>query len=310
MFKYLDYNIVEYRFLKGSFMKRLLPSRFCAGISAISAAISTLICSVFGAIMMILNFDGDVGYFKSNALNVIFTILCIGAVAWLLVAAIMTRTDGLKFHPCPEAGAESIISLVASAVFLVAGGITIYIFAKLDKTSLLLAGVFGVLAAFYHLSLFTKEKRLTPGENTMALLGYATVIFYICLVIYMYLDVFVTMNSPVKMLLIFALVASMTATLSDVRYVIGRELPRYSLAAHGINLILGCTSAVSTITRYITASAPDVHPNHTLGYIPYIISAFIVLTSAVISGARLHSAVHASSEISEDESADTQEEGI
>lgn len=281
-------------------MKNILSRRFDAGAVAVTAAIAALLGAIFGALMMLLNFDSGIDYFKPNALTVIFIIFCVGVILWLVLAARVTRTDKLTFDPCAERRAEGVLSIISAVVALAIGVILFVVYFKERGTVTLLGAVFAVLAAFYYLSLFTKERRLTPSKNILALSGFATVLWYILLVVYMYLDVFVTMNSPVKTLLIFALVAAMLATLSDVRYVIGRGLPRYSLAVNGINLFLGCTAFVSTLACHIVSPISDVH---------YLLAALASLSAAAVSGVRLYSVAHGAQDPDEPTSIDTEEKG-
>lgn len=287
--------------MKGYFMKNIFPRRFRSGVVALSAAILAAVGAIFGALMMLLNFDAGIDYFKSGALTVIFVIFCVGAILWLMLSALMAKTEGVEFNPCAERPAQGISSVAAAVISLAAGVVLIIAFSKNDKLISLLCAVFALLAGFYCLSLFTSERRLTPGKSTVAALGLGAIIWYIMLVVYMYLDVFVTMNAPVKTLLIFALASAMLATLSDIRYLIGRGLPRYALAFHGINLFLGCTATVCTLICSIVSPIGDLH---------YFVAAFASISSAAASGVRLYSVSRPTSSADQNLCNDNSEEGI
>lgn len=251
-------------------------ARLCAAIAAILAAVG----AIFGSLMLLVNYDAGVGYFKSNALTVIFTLFYVGGVIWLLLSAFIVKKDGLNTTPASDKP-NGVFELIAAATVLavsVIWGILYFVNGQSDTVAVATVAC-GILSAFYFASFFFRARKAVPTANVVALLGFATVLWLISIVAYMYFDNFVTMNSPIKTLLVFGLAAEMFATLADVRHLIGRQLPRYSLGAHSIALFCGCASSIPVIIYGIISPLADPH---------YTAAAFAVLGLSALSGVRLY----------------------
>lgn len=261
----------------------------CARISARVAAVLAAVGAVFGSLMMFLNFDVEIGYFKSNVLTVIFTLFCILGLAALLLLAFLTDKSTVS-QRLSAVGKPEKLSYAAAAVLTLATSVAFAAFYFTDKSrketlTLAIAGC-GILAAAYFVARYLRERKLTQNEpaptTASAFLGLGTVIWFVLMIGYMYFDNFLQKNAPVKTLLTFGAVAAMLATLADVRYLIGRQFPRYAVLMHSFCVFIGFTASVPTILHNFAHKAEDPH---------YPIIAFAVLIFAAVSAFRLKALV-------------------
>ncbi|MBE6693609.1 MAG: hypothetical protein E7589_02450 [Ruminococcaceae bacterium] len=285
-------------------MKSTPSSRPCVRLCAAIAAILAAVGAIFGSLMLFLNYDAGVGYFKSNAVTVIFTLFYVGGVIWLLLSAIIAKQDRSSETPT-NGKLNGVFDLIAAATAIATSVVwaLLYFVGSRSNAISIVTVICGILSALYFASHFFRARRSAPSASVAALLGFATVLWLISIVAYMHFDNFVTMNSPIKTLLVFGLAAAMFATLADVRRLIGRHIPRYSLSAHSITLFCGCASSIPVILYGIISPISDPH---------YTAAALTVLGLSALSGARLYTIAHGACSISSDTrtepTADIQEE--
>jgi hypothetical protein len=262
-------------------MKIKICARISATVAGVLAAVGTVLC----ALMMFFNFDVEIGYFKSNILTTILTLCYVLGLVALMLLSVLTDANTVSKKLSSTSKPTKTSYAVAAVLSLAASiGFAVIFFADNGhKKTLTLAIVgCGILSAAYFATRYIKERKLSQNEPALttasAFLGLGTVVWFILMIGYMYFDNYVQMNSPVKTLLMFGAVAAMLATLADVRYLINRALPRYTVLMHSLCVFTGFTASVPTILSSLAHKSDDPH---------YPIIAFSVLIFAAVSAFRL-----------------------
>lgn len=215
-------------------------SRTMPRLSFIFTAAVTLLGIILRTLSYLLCFDVDPGYFAEGFLPTLSNVLYFVAVIGTAVLAIRIPKDTLPTELHTRLRAP--VALALGLSLLACSALSLILCVPKSKSSLpMAAAVMGLLAALYYLASAKKNGRYaTP----VALLGYFPVLWSIVCAADLYFDVFTTMNSPVKISLQLGFMGAMLMGLSELRFRVGRTLPRYSVAFWGIGSFTTLTGAV------------------------------------------------------------------
>lgn len=236
-----------------------------ASITATVAAILAAVGAVFGSFMLFFNFDNGIGYYKSNVLTVLFVLFCVLGLAAIIALGIVTDKETVVPTFSKASKPAKFTRGIATGVFAACAVLFAIFYLRADiksnRLTIAIAIASAIAAAYYALSAIGESKLLQKDESSISacsILGLGTVVCMILMVGYMYFDNFIQMNAPIKTLLTFGLATAMLATLGDVRYLLSRQLARYSLATHAACTFLGITSAlpIRIYSRVIKADDP------------------------------------------------------
>lgn len=215
-------------------------SRTMPRLTFICVAGVTLLGIILRTLSYLFCFDVDPGYFAAGLLptlgNILYFVAVLGTV--VLALCIPKGTLPTELHTRLRAPVS-----LALGISLLACSVTALILCTPQSKSRLpmAAALMGLLAALYYL-LSAKKNGKYP--TPIALLGYFPVLWSILCVAELYFDVHTTMNSPVKISLQLAFMGAMLMGLSELRFRVGRSLPRYSVAFWGIGSFTTLTGAV------------------------------------------------------------------
>lgn len=199
----------------------------------LTAALS-LLGAALRSVCMICCFDANPGYFTAGILPTVTNLLYFVAVAAAIICAVLTPKNCLpgELHTPMRAPAACLLGL-ALAIFTV---ISLWICFPARKSDLMLAPtLLGLLASTYYLLSGNRDGRY---PDWLSFLGYLPVFWSIAGVAETYFDRYTTMNSPVKISLQMAFLGFMLIALAELRFRVGRAMPRYSLTLWSIGSFL------------------------------------------------------------------------
>ena len=200
---------------------------------------ATLVLTLLGVILRtacyFFFYDTDPGYFSDGILPTISNVLYFAAIAILTVCVFLTprsaysRNLSCPLRPLPTLGLACVLMVffAAALLFSMAAADTTIGSGFRGHKLLTAAGITALLSAlFYALS----HNREGCYPDWLAFLGYAPVLWSIVSIGDIYFDPYVTMNSPTKLSLQLGLLGFMFISLCELRFRVGRFLPRYATA--------------------------------------------------------------------------------
>ena len=206
---------------------------FCGKLAPSAAAIASL----FMVISVLLSFEKGTNYFEYGAvLPILSTIWAmIAFIAAVIFAIIIPKEEIEAKSPF---GTNLLFALPAALGFGVGAIFTVIEFAKSQKTLFLIATLFLLISAAHVL--------LCETDRVKTFLGFAPPIACALLVAVLYFDTSLEMNAPLKVAAQCALLPLMLYFTAELRYLLGREIPRLYLALALISIVLSslCVLAI------------------------------------------------------------------
>ena len=176
-------------------------------------------------------YDENANYFAPNArifsIAVILSILAFAAA--ILLAIVIPKEETISKSPF---GSRLVFALPAALGFGAGAILLVIEFAKSQKILFLIATLFLLLSAAHVL--------LSETDRVNTFLGFAPPIACALMVGVLYFDTSLEMNAPLKVVTQCALLPLMLYFTAELRYLLGREIPRLYLA-----LALGSIAASS-----------------------------------------------------------------
>lgn len=230
-------------------------SRFTPRLIFLSAALLSLLGAAIRTAAYLTAFDTQVGYLDPS----IWTSLsrCLYFITPVLLIAIATAIPKgtLSTTPCQTYRAAAAIPM---ALILIAFTVAVFlIYPPAKGSALLFTALLGIPAALYYGASSVKSIR---SSDLVSILGFFSIIWCIAAVADLYFDVFVTMNSPIKTSLHVGLLGFMAATLGELRFRIGRPLPRIASVLFGMSGFTCLTAAIPLLVA--TGARVLDHPLH------------------------------------------------
>ncbi|MBQ4111938.1 MAG: hypothetical protein IJD38_03980 [Clostridia bacterium] len=244
-------------------------SRFAPRLCFMAAAVLTLLGAVIRTVCFLTAYDSSTGYLNPGFLTTLSTWLYFITPAVLIAVALMIPKDTLPSTLNQKLRAPSAI-LVALGLAAFSAVVLIR-FAPAKGNILLAPALLGIPAALYYGISATRNGRY---PDWLSLLGFIPVFWCITAVADLYFDHFVTMNSPVKVSLQVGLMGFMVAMLGELRFRIGRPLPRVASVFFGISGYTCLTAAIPLLVA--TGARVLSHPLH-------LMYAIVLLTAGLYS---------------------------
>lgn len=200
---------------------------FCSRLAPLAAASASL----FMVIGILLSFEKETNYFESGAtLPILSTIWAMIAFAAAVIFAIIIPKEEIEAKS--PFGTNLLFALPAALGFGAGGIFMVIEFAKSQKILFLIAALFLLLSAAHSL--------LSETDRANTFLGFTPPIACALMVGVLYFDTSLEMNAPLKVVTQCALLPLMLYFTTELRYLLGREIPRLYLT-----LALGSVAASS-----------------------------------------------------------------
>lgn len=213
----------------------------CAGLAAILQAIAVTV-----------SYSNGSNYFDTDAiLPILSAVLVVGGVICGTVAACTTDPKALRDTPFSERN-----SFPISAIGFFLTAILLPLHAPTERMTLtVVTSILLIVAALYSL-LSSRADFRKQHEGLLALLGMASVVGCILAAAYFYFDVTVEMNAPLKIAVQLGLITAMLCYTGEIRYLIGKPLPRVYLTVASWSVATGALAMLSIPIAYVTEKLP------------------------------------------------------
>ena len=235
----------------------------------------TLIASALRSVAFLAVFDRTVGYFDRSVLATLLYIVIALAVAGVAAFALSHCRDA-KDLPCPTRAERSLLLCViagaVSAVLAFAAVWDALAFVSGASPLVLARGIAAALAIPYF---------LLPASRRVLPLNLAAHAHCLLILVTEYFDRYVPMNSPIKLLQQFALVAFMLYLASEAYAALGTVRPVRTAALGLLSVFLCITNGISCIVAGI---AGDILTRD------YLIGAIVLLALGLYTTVRLNAA--------------------
>ena len=227
----------------------------------------TLLGVILRTVCMLGFFDADVGYFKRGILPLLSDGLYFIAVVTVIVCTARTPKDTLptELHT-PGRIAPALLLGLTLGGFTVCNLLLPAQLAGVSGKATMIANFLALPAAFYFVCSARKNGRY---PDWLSLLGFLPVLWCIAAVADTYFDPYVTMNSPVKVAIQLGFLGLMLVLLAELRFRVGKALPRYSVAFLAIGSYACLVGSVPQLCAFAKsyfgkASVQPVSPRYAL----------------------------------------------
>lgn len=224
-------------------------------LSAITAALYIL--------CFFVSFDRAVGYFDASPLTAVLHALLALTIIWVASLLILLPRGGLDIGvPTPRHGSTVSAYLLAAAFV-----ISVYLHIRASEPtllSLITALLGGVGAAYAGCTAIFGH-----GSGSRSLLGYGVIAWCFLSIVEAYFNKYVTMNSPVKLLLMFSMVFMMLFQLHEIGATVGRWRLRIYAVFGLLNVLLSASFSLSYFAcdLFGVYSIPEFLPTATVSLI-------------------------------------------
>lgn len=186
-------------------------------VYAISALILTFVAIVMRTLSLTLFFDSGIGYYTHDVLPYATNIFCVLCVVLFLSALFTVRTSDVTSDGREHNAFLAVAGIVAVAGFAVYFFISISGYGKIEDINSVigLVGKLCVIAAALYFAMNVSSAQSNKSAQVMC--GYGIIIWLVYALAVTYFDNDVQMNSPDKLTLHLALVASMIFFVCEFR---------------------------------------------------------------------------------------------
>lgn len=207
-----------------------------------------ILAALLLTVAMFTDYESAAHYFRAGAVLPVLSLLLALLSALLGTAAILLCREPLGKIPFPQGKA-----LPLPAVGFLLAGAVLLLFGQAD-TLRYAAGLSLLLSAPY--AFLQADPNARQRKATVSLLGLLPILSCILLNAYYYFDVSIEMNSPIKLALQIALLPAMLAYVGEVRFHLGRPMPRvYALLGTWLTA-LGSLSALALPAAFLFGRMP------------------------------------------------------
>lgn len=240
-------------------------------LSAVTAALYIL--------CFFASFDRAVGYFDASPLTAVLHALLALTILWVASLLLLLPRGGLDIGvPTPRRG-STVLAYLLTAAFV----ISVYLHIKSAEPTLLslvIALLGGVSAAYAGCTAIFNG----TGSGSRSLLGYGVIAWCFLSIVEAYFNKYVTMNSPVKLLLMFSMVFMMLFQLHETGATVGRWRPRIYAVFGLLNVLLSASFSLSYFAcdLFEVYSIPEFLPTAlvSLVYAAYTVSRLLDMSAA------------------------------
>ena len=205
-------------------------------ISLILIAIAVLLRTL----NLFLYYEADIGYYRAEAWLPVALRVMVSLATVLLIALpfFLEQTP----DPLPHSG-TSAIAITVGAVFAITALLRYCASApEITRPSILLFLMGGFAATFFILFALHKLSSLAALVT-----GFGTILWFGCILVSSYFDVYVQMNAPVKLVLLLACLGGMLLMLAEMRLACATQKKRFYLFALPASTLYLCLSAIPTL---------------------------------------------------------------
>lgn len=209
----------------------------------ILTAALTLAGAALQSVCMLTQFDETVGYFNQGPLPTLSHILYFVMVAAAIVGALLIPKGALPNR------LETRLRLPAAFLYgasLTAFTVASFLFCYAERThdTVLAPILLGLPAALYF---FISADRSGRYPDWLSLMGFLPVFWSVTAVWETYADQFTTMNSPIKVGLQMGFLGLALLQTSELRFRLGKPLPRGAVALMGIGVFLTLNGSIPVL---------------------------------------------------------------
>jgi hypothetical protein len=209
----------------------------------LSTAAVTLIGTALRSVCMLTQLDAEVGYFKSGIPATLSSIFYFLAVALVIITA--TRVSKHSLATTLDTRLRLPAAFLwgaALAVFTV--GVFLLCYADRKNNLLTAPMILGILSSLYF---FISGDRSGRYPDWLSLLGFLPVLWCVAAVGETYVDQFTAMNSPIKVGLQLGFLGLALILISELRFRLGKPLPRVAVTFMGIGSYLALCGSVPVL---------------------------------------------------------------
>lgn len=205
----------------------------------LSALILTLLLSGLRTACFLTAYETNVGYFANTPTVLITRILYILAATWCLAAPFLLPKETLSETTNL---ARNICGKLAGSLFLFSGLCLLISTANGHSVLRILIGIFAILTSFFFI---TDGAPAQKRRTAHAALGFAALAFLFALLFYVYFDMYVTINSPIKNAMQLSVLSAMLFLLCEIRENISETTSRLSYSIKLLCALFCLPTAVS-----------------------------------------------------------------
>lgn len=243
----------------------LPPLQWCSLLFAAFAAI-------LQTLAMLFCYEKEINHFSQGSILPILALVCFGLsiVAGIIAALITPKAElahtvfsSKRNFPLPAFGFALLTDillfcLISTAIDLwqiaPTGEIFLQSFLSTNNKIAVPAIPFLILAVIYYFLLAIPAQR--KKETLVTLLGFGAVASCMLLTIYLYFDMSVLMTAPAKTFLQAGLLSAMIFITGELRYLLGRQIPRLFSVCATLLLATGSISAISIPIAFFCQKLP------------------------------------------------------
>ena len=209
----------------------------------LSTAAVTLIGTALRSVCMLTQFDAEVGYFKSGIPATLSTVFYFLAVALVIITATRVSKHSLAVTLDTRLRLPAAFLWGAAlAVFTV--GVFLLCYADRKNNLLTAPMILGILSSLYF---FISGDRSGRYPDWLSLLGFLPVLWCVAAIGETYVDQFTAMNSPIKVGLQLGFLGLALILISELRFRLGKPLPRVAVTFMGIGGYLALCGSVPVL---------------------------------------------------------------
>lgn len=209
----------------------------------LSTAAVTLIGTALRSVCMLTQFDAEVGYFQSGIPATLSSIFYFLAVALVIITATRVSKHSLAVNLDTRLRLPAAFLWGAAlAVFTV--GVFLLCYADRRNNLLTAPMILGILSSLYF---FISGDRSGRYPDWLSLLGFLPVLWCVAAVGETYVDQFTAMNSPIKVGLQLGFLGLALILISELRFRLGKPLPRVAVTFMGIGGYLALCGSVPVL---------------------------------------------------------------
>ncbi len=243
----------------------------------IGASVFTVISIVLRTLSLLFFYDKEIGYYKLGAVLPAISNIFIVLALMLIAAGSFFLTNNSELTREKDKGIaikiSSALCVLASAFFVI---ISVYLMTSLTVAPSLKIFIF--FAASFFSAVYFLANLLPMKAELQAISSVAIVIFLVYTLGASYFDAFLQMNSPNKIFLHLACIATMCFFLSEARALLGKTRKKLYLFFLCASTLIGGSTSIPTIIAY--------HSGALLNY-DYILSDYAILALWIYIAVRL-----------------------
>lgn len=233
-------------------------------VYSLSVVILAVLLSALRTVCLLTAYNSDVGYLDSTPLVLVTRGLYIIGALWCFAIPFLPQ----KAERLSSIGSvpHIIFSNIAGSLSLFSG-ICIFInsLTSADRAvpgNTILPLFIGIFAALASIFFFSENPRLPKLRAAHASCGFLVLAFLFCLLFHIYFDMYVAINSPLKIALQLSILSALLFVLHEIRTAIGRPFSRIGTLSRFLCVLFCLPTAISHLilssTEKLSYLAKDI----------------------------------------------------